>query len=97
MGCKEQAGIEGLARALAVDWATDGITVNAVAPGFLDVGMGNAFHESERLREQVSARTPPGRFGAAAELADVVRFLAGEFSSYVTGQVLAVDGGYGLG
>ncbi|HEY1570317.1 MAG TPA: SDR family NAD(P)-dependent oxidoreductase [Pseudonocardiaceae bacterium] len=92
-----KAGIEGLARALAADWATDGITVNAVAPGFLDVGMGNAFHESERLREQVSARTPTGRFGGAAELADVVRFLAGESSSYVTGQVLAVDGGYGLG
>jgi NAD(P)-dependent dehydrogenase (short-subunit alcohol dehydrogenase family) len=92
-----KAGIEGLARALAADWATDGITVNAVAPGFFDVGMGNAFHESERLREQVSSRTPTGRFGGAEELACVVRFLAGDASSYVTGQVLAVDGGYGLG
>lgn len=92
-----KAGIEGLARALAADWATDGINVNAVAPGFFDVGLGNAFHESERLRQQVSARTPVGRFGGIAELAGVVRFLAGAASSYVTGQVLAVDGGYGLG
>ena len=92
-----KAGIEGLARALAADWAGDGINVNAVAPGFFDVGMGTAFHESERLAAQVSARTPIGRFGAAEELAGVVRFLAGAASSYVTGQVLAVDGGYGLG
>ncbi|HEX5121330.1 MAG TPA: SDR family NAD(P)-dependent oxidoreductase [Pseudonocardiaceae bacterium] len=92
-----KAGIEGLARALAADWAIDGITVNAVAPGFFDVGMGHVFHESERLSKQVSSRTPVGRFGSADELAGVVRFLAGEPSSYVTGQVLAVDGGYGLG
>ncbi|HKN96165.1 MAG TPA: SDR family NAD(P)-dependent oxidoreductase [Pseudonocardiaceae bacterium] len=92
-----KAGIEGLARALAADWAGDGITVNAVAPGFFDVGMGTAFHESERLRQQVSSRTPLARFGGAAELAGVVQFLAGESSGYVTGQVLAVNGGYGLG
>jgi NAD(P)-dependent dehydrogenase (short-subunit alcohol dehydrogenase family) len=92
-----KAGVEGLTRALAADWAADGINVNAVAPGFFDVGLGTAFHESERLRGQVSSRTPAGRFGAAGELAGVVRFLAGETSSYVTGQVLAVDGGYGLG
>jgi NAD(P)-dependent dehydrogenase (short-subunit alcohol dehydrogenase family) len=92
-----KAGVEGLARALAADWASDGITVNAVAPGFFDAGMGTAFSESERLRGQVSSRTPLGRFGEPEELAEVVQFLAGAASGYVTGQVLAVDGGYGLG
>jgi 3-oxoacyl-[acyl-carrier protein] reductase len=59
--------------------------------------MGSVFHDSERLRRQVSSRTPLARFGGASELAGVVQFLAGESSGYVTGQVLAVDGGYGLG
>jgi NAD(P)-dependent dehydrogenase (short-subunit alcohol dehydrogenase family) len=90
-----KAGIEGLTRALAADWATDGILVNAVSPGFIDAGLGTAFAESPRLRDQVTQRTLLGRFGDAAELAEAYIFLAGDACKFVTGQVLRVDGGYG--
>lgn len=91
-----KAGIEGLTRALAADWAGDGIRVNAVAPGFYDVGLGATFAESPRLSDQVTARVPVGRFGEAAELAAAVAFLASDAAGYLTGQVVAVDGGYGI-
>jgi NAD(P)-dependent dehydrogenase (short-subunit alcohol dehydrogenase family) len=90
-----KAGLEGLTRALAADWAGEGILVNAVAPGFIDTGLGTAFEESPRLRDQVVDRTLLGRFGRAAELAEAYLFLAGDAAGYVTGQVLRVDGGYG--
>jgi len=91
-----KAGVEGLARALAVDWATDAITVNAVAPGFFNTGMGEVVQRSERYLEQVLVRTPVSRLGDGQELASAVLFLAGESSSYITGHTLAIDGGYGL-
>jgi NAD(P)-dependent dehydrogenase (short-subunit alcohol dehydrogenase family) len=91
-----KAGIEGLTRSLAVDWARDNICVNAVAPGFFKAGLGTAFAESDRLRDQVLSRTLLGRFGEAAELAGAVLFLAGDASGYLTGHILAVDGGYGI-
>lgn len=90
-----KAGIEGLTRALAADWAVDGILVNAVSPGFVAAGLGTAFAESSRLRDEVTQRTLLGRFGGAAELAEAYVFLAGDTCAYVTGQVLRVDGGYG--
>jgi NAD(P)-dependent dehydrogenase (short-subunit alcohol dehydrogenase family) len=92
-----KAGLEGLTRALAADWAGDAILVNAVSPGFFDTGLGTAFEESARLREQVVGRTVLARFGRAAELAQPYAFLAGDSCGYLTGQVLHVDGGYGLG
>jgi NAD(P)-dependent dehydrogenase (short-subunit alcohol dehydrogenase family) len=92
-----KAGLEGLTRALAADWAADGICVNAVAPGFFETGLGSAFHTSPRLRDQVEGRTPLGRFGMPRELASAFLFLAGDASGYVTGHVMSVDGGYGLG
>jgi NAD(P)-dependent dehydrogenase (short-subunit alcohol dehydrogenase family) len=92
-----KAGLEGLVRALAADWAGDSILVNAVALGFFDVGLGAAFQSSDRLRGQVQSRTPLARLGAPDELADAFTLLAGDGSSYMTGQVLALNGGYGLG
>jgi len=92
-----KSGIEGLARALSADWAGDRICVNAVAPGFYDTGLGAAFAGSDRLRDQVVSRVPLARFGEAGELAAAVAFLAADASSYLTGHVLAVDGGYGIG
>lgn len=91
-----KAGTEGLTRALAADWARDQICVNAVAPGFFEIGLGSAFAGNPRLREQIETRTSLGRFGHPRELADVVLFLAGDRASYLSGHVLAADGGYGL-
>jgi NAD(P)-dependent dehydrogenase (short-subunit alcohol dehydrogenase family) len=92
-----KAALEGLTRSLAVDWASDGICVIATAPGFFSAGLGTEFMQSDRLEGQVTARTAVGRFGDATELAEVTGFLAGDSSGYLTGHVLAVDGGYGLG
>lgn len=91
-----KAGVEGLARALAADWATDAITVNAVAPGWFSTGMGEVLERNERFREQVLVRTPATRLGDPPELGAAVLFLAGETSGYITGHTLAIDGGYGL-
>ncbi len=91
-----KAGLEGLARALAVDWASDRICVNVVAPGFFDVGLGRAFHDEPRLRQQVSDRTLLADIGAPEDITGVFRFLVSPSSSYLTGQTIGVDGGYGM-
>lgn len=78
-------------RDLAVKWAHHGIRVNAVAPGFFDTRMSAGV--LERARTRIEQLTPLGRIGQPGELKGVVVFLASAASSYVTGQVLAVDGG----
>jgi gluconate 5-dehydrogenase len=86
-----KAALIGLTRDLAVKWAPDGITVNAVAPGFFRTRMSEAI--LDRHADAIVAATPMGRIGHDGELKGAVVFLASPAASYVTGQVLAVDGG----
>jgi len=86
-----KAGLIGLTKATARELASRGITANAVAPGFvlteLTAGLPDA------LKDEITARTPLGRFGTTEEIASAVAFLASDEAAYITGQVLAVDGG----
>jgi 3-oxoacyl-[acyl-carrier protein] reductase len=86
-----KAGIIGLTKATARELASRGITVNAIAPGFVLTELTQDLPEA--LKGEITARTPLGRFGTTEEIANAVAFLASEEAAYITGQVLAVDGG----
>ncbi|MCR6485129.1 SDR family oxidoreductase [Amycolatopsis sp. OK19-0408] len=92
-----KAGLEGLVRQVAAEWAPQGIRVNAVAPGTIRTPLVERNFARGLLDEQaVLSRTPMGRLGDPGEIATVVRFLLSADSSYVTGQTLAVDGGWSI-
>ena len=86
-----KAGLIGLTKALALEVASRNITVNAVAPGFIETPMTDVL--SEKVREQTLARIPLRRLGQPAEIAKAVGFLAGDEAAYITGHVLNVNGG----
>lgn len=93
-----KAAIAGMTRHLAIEWAPYGIRVNAVAPGAVETRRRKIMLDADpALREQARARIPFGRFGEADEMAAAIAYLAGPSSSYVTGQVLLVDGGLTAG
>lgn len=86
-----KAGLIGLTKSVAREMASRGICVNAVAPGFIDTDMTRAL--SDDAKESLNKMIPMGRTGQAKEVAELVLFLAGDGSNYITGQVIGVDGG----
>ena len=86
-----KAGLIGLTKSMAKELAARNVTVNAVAPGFIDTDMTAAL--PEKAREAMLTTIPMGRLGQAEDVAKAVAFFAGDASAYVTGQVLCVDGG----
>lgn len=89
-----KGGVMQLTKSLAVAWADQGIRVNAVAPGWIRTGMTSELHESAESSKRIVDRTPMGRWGTPADIAGAVSFLAGPDAAFITGAVLAVDGGY---
>jgi len=90
-----KAGLVGFARTLARELGSRGITANVVAPGFVDTAM--TAELTEERRKEILAQVPLGRYAAPEEVGAVVAFLAGDGAAYVTGAVIPVDGGLGMG
>jgi NAD(P)-dependent dehydrogenase (short-subunit alcohol dehydrogenase family) len=96
--CAAKSGIDGLVRSLATEWGPDGIRVNAVAPGTISTEMQQAMVASGRASlDRYLERIPMKRVGSPSEIADAVAYLASPRASYVSGVVLAVDGGWAGG
>jgi len=90
-----KAGLIGFARALSREVASRNITVNVIAPGLIDTDMTAAI--SSEQRQGLESKVPLGRLGTADEVAAGVAYLTGPLGGYVTGSILAIDGGLGMG
>lgn len=89
-----KGGIAQLTKALSNEWASRGIAVNAVAPGYIDTEMNSALMDDENRASSILARIPAGRWGKPEDFEGAVVFLASRASCYVSGEVLTVDGGW---
>jgi 3-oxoacyl-[acyl-carrier protein] reductase len=90
-----KSGLIGAARSLAREIGSRGVTVNVIAPGFIDTDMTAVL--SEERTAQIVGNIPLARYGTTSEIADVVAFLASQEAAYITGAVIPVDGGLGMG
>jgi 3-oxoacyl-[acyl-carrier protein] reductase len=86
-----KAGLIGMTKTIAREYANRNVTANAVAPGFIDTAMTQAL--SENVRQELAKQIPLGRLGSSADVANAVRFLASPAAAYITGQVIHVNGG----
>jgi len=90
-----KSGLVGMARSFARELGSRGITANVIAPGFVETDM--TAELDEKRRTDIAEQVPLGRFCSAAEIADVVAFIASPQASYITGAIIPVDGGLGMG
>lgn len=89
-----KGGVAQLTKALSNEWAGKGIQVNAIAPGYIDTDMNEALIANESRARQIMVRIPAGRWGRPDDFKGAVVFLAGNACTYVSGEVLTVDGGW---
>ncbi len=91
-----KAGVEQLTKSLAIAWASDGIRVNAIAPGFIVTEQSARARRDPDFVKVIEARTPMGRWGQPGDIAGTALFLASEASAFITGACIPVDGGYSV-
>ena len=89
-----KAGLIGLTKSVAREFASRGINVNAVAPGFIDTDMTK--NMTEEAKKELNGMIPMGKMGSTKDIAELVMFLAGDNANYITGQVICVDGGMAI-
>jgi len=89
-----KSGLLGMTRALAAEWAPLGIRVNGIAPGYFHTAMTDGFYRDSAWATAMLGKIPLGRFGELRDLSGAAVFLASDAAAYITGQCLAVDGGF---
>lgn len=89
-----KGGVAQLTKALTNEWASRGININAIAPGYMDTEMNVKLVQDEKRNAEILARIPKGRWGTAEDVKGIVVFLASNASDYVSGAIIPVDGGY---